>query len=58
MSLASIVRPLVFSNVYFVVRQQWPDAIWLSALVINAIAAPIVLSLRFDSAVNISQGQD
>ncbi len=46
-SLASIVGPLVFSTFYFAVREQWPGAIWLSAVVVNAIAIPLVLSLRF-----------
>jgi DHA1 family tetracycline resistance protein-like MFS transporter len=46
-SLASIVGPLVFSTFYFVVREQWPGAVWLLAVIVNAIAIPIVLSLRF-----------
>jgi DHA1 family tetracycline resistance protein-like MFS transporter len=50
MSMASIVGPLVFSTFYFVVRQRWPGAIWLSALVVNAMAVPLVLNLRFHPA--------
>ena len=50
MSLASIIAPLGFSSFYFVVRAEWPGAIWLSALVVNAIAIPLVLRLRFGSA--------
>jgi DHA1 family tetracycline resistance protein-like MFS transporter len=46
-SFASIVGPLVFSTFYFVVREQWPGAIWLSVLVAYVIAVPWVLSLRF-----------
>lgn len=46
-SLASIAAPLGFSTFYFVVRDEWPGAIWLSALVVNLIAVPLVLSLRF-----------
>ncbi len=46
-SLASIVGPLMFSTFYFVVREQWPGAIWLLAVVVNAIAIPVVLGLRF-----------
>jgi DHA1 family tetracycline resistance protein-like MFS transporter len=46
-SLASIVAPLAFSSLYFVVREQWPGAIWLSAVVAYGIVAPLVLSLRF-----------
>ena len=47
MSMASIVGPLLFSSFYFVVRDYWPGAVWLSALVVNVVAAPLVLSLRF-----------
>lgn len=50
MSMASIVGPLVFSSVYIIVRDQWPGAIWLSALVVNAIAVPLAFRLRFQSA--------
>ncbi|MEO8883463.1 MAG: TCR/Tet family MFS transporter [Devosia sp.] len=46
-SLASIVAPLAFSSFYFVVRAQWPGAIWLSVIVLYAIAALLVLRLRF-----------
>lgn len=49
MSMASIVGPLLFSTCYFVVKDRWPGAIWLSALVVNAMAVPLVLSLRFQS---------
>ncbi len=42
-SLASIVAPLAFSTFYFVVQKQWPGAIWLSVVVINAIAVPLVI---------------
>ncbi len=45
-SLASIVAPLGFSSFYFVVRQQWPGAIWLSVVVLYAIGALLVLGLR------------
>ncbi|HEY0183308.1 MAG TPA: MFS transporter, partial [Rhodopila sp.] len=41
-SLASIVAPLAFSTLYFVVQQAWPGAIWLSVVVIYAIAVPLV----------------
>lgn len=50
MSMASIVGPLAFSTFYFVVRERWPGAIWISALAVNAMAVPLVLSLRFHSA--------
>ncbi|AME26863.1 TCR/Tet family MFS transporter [Burkholderia sp. PAMC 26561] len=48
-SLASIVGPLVFSTFYFVVREHWPGAIWLSAVVVNALAIPLVLGLGFQT---------
>lgn len=47
MSLASVVGPLVFSTLYFLVRPEWPGAIWLSAVAVNLIAVPLVLGLRF-----------
>lgn len=46
-SLASVVGPLAFSTLYFVVRARWPGAIWLSVVVIYLIAVPLVLGLRF-----------
>jgi DHA1 family tetracycline resistance protein-like MFS transporter len=46
-SLASIVAPLAFSSFYFVVREEWPGAIWLSVVVLYAIGALLVLGLRF-----------
>jgi DHA1 family tetracycline resistance protein-like MFS transporter len=54
MSVASIVGPLVFSSFYFIVRDQWPGAIWLSALVVNALAVPFVFSLKFRSTVDVA----
>jgi DHA1 family tetracycline resistance protein-like MFS transporter len=41
-SLASIVAPIAFSTFYFVFQKQWPGAIWLSVVVIYAIAVPLV----------------
>lgn len=49
-SLASIVAPLAFSSVYFVVREQWPGAIWLSVVVVYATGVPLVLGLRLKTA--------
>ena len=46
-SLASIIAPLAFSSLYFVVRTQWPGAIWLSVVLVYAVAVPLVLSLRW-----------
>ncbi len=58
MSLASIVGPLAFSTAYLAVRDHWPGAIWLSAVLVNAIAIPLVISLRFrsETAIGTSQG--
>jgi len=44
-SLASIVAPLAFSSFYFVVRAQWPGAIWLSVVVLYVIGAALVPGL-------------
>jgi DHA1 family tetracycline resistance protein-like MFS transporter len=44
-SLASIAAPLAFSSFYFVVREQWPGAIWLSVVAVYAISVPLVLGL-------------
>ncbi len=41
-SLASIIAPLAFSAVYFAVQRQWPGAIWLWVIIVNAIAIPLV----------------
>jgi len=49
-SLASIIAPLAFSTFYFVVQKEWPGAIWLSVVVVSAIAIPLVfLSTRTGS---------
>jgi DHA1 family tetracycline resistance protein-like MFS transporter len=42
-SLASIVAPLGFSSFYLLVQKGWPGAIWLSVVVVNAIAVPLVV---------------
>ena len=49
-SLASIFAPLGFSSLYFVVRAQWPGAIWLSVVVLYALTIPFVLSLKLKPA--------
>ena len=41
-SLASVIAPLAFSTVYFATQRQWPGAIWLSVIAVNAIAVPLV----------------
>ncbi len=45
-SLASIVAPLGFSSVYFVVRDAWPGAIWLTVAALYLTSVPLVLGLR------------
>jgi len=45
-SLASIVAPLAFSTLYFVLRTQWPGAIWLAVVAVFGLAVPLVFSLR------------
>jgi MFS transporter, DHA1 family, tetracycline resistance protein len=58
MSLASIIGPLAFSSFYFVVRDQWPGAIWLSALAVDAIAVPLVFGLRFQGVRSAADVRD
>jgi DHA1 family tetracycline resistance protein-like MFS transporter len=50
-SLASIVCPLAFSSFYFVAREKWPGAIWLSVVVAHAITVPLLLGLRLEKPV-------
>lgn len=45
-SLASIAAPLGFSSFYFVVKEQWPGAIWLSVVAVYALSVPLIFSLR------------
>ncbi|UFZ01722.1 TCR/Tet family MFS transporter [Bradyrhizobium ontarionense] len=52
-SLASIFAPLGFSSFYFVVRAQWPGAIWLSVVAIYAITIPFVVSLRVTGRTSV-----
>ncbi len=49
-SLASIVAPLAFSSLYYVVRPVWPGAIWLAVVVVYAISLLLVLGLRLKPA--------
>jgi DHA1 family tetracycline resistance protein-like MFS transporter len=42
-SLASIVAPVAFSGFYFAVQKEWPGAIWLAVVLVNAIAVPLVV---------------
>lgn len=48
-SLASIVAPLAFASLYFMLRKAWPGAIWLSVIAIYAIGAVLVTRLHFGS---------
>lgn len=48
MSLASILGPLLFASFYFLVRTQWPGAVWLAAVAFSLLAVPLTLSLHFD----------
>lgn len=54
-SVASVIAPLVFSSLYFVVRQQWPGAIWLLVLVVYAVLVPLVLGMRFKKPAVLQQ---
>ncbi|MBW8299630.1 MAG: TCR/Tet family MFS transporter [Hydrogenophaga sp.] len=57
-SLASIAAPLSFSSLYFLVRDQWPGAIWLAVVVIYGIAAVLVARLRFQAQVGRPSASD
>lgn len=46
LSFASILGPLGFSSLYFAFSAQWPGAIWLSVVVVYALAVPLVAGLR------------
>lgn len=54
-SLASIIAPLAFSSIYFVVQASWPGAIWLAVMAVNLLALPLVLGLRFAVPAPASQ---
>lgn len=41
-SVASIVAPLAFSSIYFLVREEWPGAVWLAVVAVYVIAIPLV----------------
>ena len=57
-SFASVVAPLAFSTIYFLVRNHWPGAIWLSVVVTNLIAVPlVVLGTRQKSRVASVHGR-
>lgn len=45
-SLASVVAPLAFSGIYFVVREQWPGAVWLAVVAVYGLSVPLILALR------------
>lgn len=50
MSIASIIGPLGFSSIYFLVRDQWPGAIWLSALALEGVAVLLVFKLQINAS--------
>ncbi|GLQ10289.1 tetracycline efflux MFS transporter Tet(30) [Devosia yakushimensis] len=54
-SLASIAAPLGFSSFYFVVRAQWPGAIWLSVVAVYAIGAVLVLGLQLKQPASLAE---
>lgn len=47
-SLASVLAPLGFSNLYLSARSIWPGAIWLAVAVLHGIGAVLVLRLQFE----------
>lgn len=58
MSFASIIGPLAFAGFYFIVRDDWPGAVWLSATAVNAVAAPLVFSLRFQPVSTAARSRE
>jgi DHA1 family tetracycline resistance protein-like MFS transporter len=42
-SLSSILAPLGFATLYFLVQQSWPGAIWLAVVALQGIAVMLVL---------------
>jgi DHA1 family tetracycline resistance protein-like MFS transporter len=49
-SLSSIIAPLIFSSIYFLVQKQWPGAIWLSVSFVDMLIVLIVINLRLKKA--------
>lgn len=47
-SLASVLAPLGFSNLYLSARSIWPGAIWLAVAVLYGIGAVLVVRLQFE----------
>jgi len=45
-SVASIVGPLFFASIYYVVSGSWPGLIWLVCVGLYAVAIPLFLSMR------------
>jgi DHA1 family tetracycline resistance protein-like MFS transporter len=45
-SLAAIIGPLVFSGIYFAVRDAWPGLIWIAAIAVYTLAIPLIFRLR------------
>lgn len=45
-SLSAVFGPLVFSFIYFQVRQSWPGLIWIVALGFYLLALPLMLGIK------------
>ena len=45
-SLATVFGPLFFSSLYFLVRPQWPGAIWLIGAAVYLLSVPLILGIR------------
>lgn len=54
-SLASIIAPLGFTSIYFMVRQQWPGAVWLSVIAVYALVIPLIFGLRLTRPAPVEQ---
>lgn len=44
-SLASIVGPLAFSNLYGLFGAHWPGAVWLSVVAVYVVTIPLIIGL-------------
>jgi DHA1 family tetracycline resistance protein-like MFS transporter len=53
-SLSSIIGPLAFSSIYFLVQKQWPGAVWLSVVFIYMIIVPVISNLRLNPRISLT----
>jgi DHA1 family tetracycline resistance protein-like MFS transporter len=53
-SLSAVIAPLFFSNLYYAFRPQWPGAIWLSVVALQALAIPLILGLKTPKAAAVT----